>query len=195
MRVETIYGSQTLKGAEGLALRVEVSRRMAERHEAKLERRVTRLSGCPERLSVAKAMFAVEQRIVEAYWVLGRSTTSPGPRRQSQHGIEYMLERDDKWGAAVAGGGWLNERPAPPPATSQEVDRADRALEWLVLLDKQTASVVAAGARSKQGDAKRRVNWIRVRNQLPNCALWSASMLHRTYKNGLRIIASEFKDG
>lgn len=191
MRMVAVVGSNTVSGQEAKAVVLEASRVVRANQAIERERRRPRSQFSPDRPSVARGMARVEQRLVEAFGVLGRSTTNPGPRQQSQHGIGYMLDRDDKWGAAVAGGGWLSQEPPPPPASAHEVDASEEALEWLNILDKQTARVVAAGARSKNGDVRRRVNWIRVRLQLPECASWSASRLRRTYDEGLRVIGAQ----
>lgn len=188
---ETIHGSRTLTGDEGEALRLDASARFRARHlQRRLERTIKRHEGAPDRKSVAIAMLAVEERLVEAYWVLGRSTTNPGPQRQAKHGIDYILDRDDKWAAAVAGGGWLTQPSTPPPATPREVDRADEALEWLQILPAEQKAIVSIGARLKNGDIARRVNWGIARLRLPEYSHLSSDRLRRIYKDGLRAIAA-----
>lgn len=160
----------------------------ARQLQARLERTIKRHEGTPERQSIAIAMLAVEKAIVEAYWVLGRSTSVPGPRQACQHGVDYLLEREDKWGAAVANSGWLTDPDAPPPPTATEIDSMYAPLEWLQLLEPMQREIVSAGARSKQGDVDRRISWERVKKMYPKFDDWLPKKLHRVYSEGLRVI-------
>jgi hypothetical protein len=141
---------------------------------------------------VAKAIKAVEQRLVKAFDVLSRSQRNPSPREASQHGIGYMLEREDKWAAAVEGGGWLSVEPAPPPARAREVTEADEALEWLNLIPSEAQRrLVAVVAISKHGDTKRRIPWPRLRHKLGGMSLDPQRTLQWRYRDGLRTIVTE----
>lgn len=184
--MEVIVNGRAVPKAEAAAVLLDVSNRLRARQPRP---RIDRLPDAPERRSVARAILAVETRIVAAFWVLDRSTSNPCPKHPSRHGIGYPLEREDKWAAAVAGGGWLSQEPPAPPPSAQEIDAADEPMEWLALLEKEQAAIVAAGARSKQGDVMRKVNWRRVRNQFPHLDHWSSDRLSRVYRAGLRTIA------
>ena len=163
----------------------------ARQLERRIERAKERHKSSPERQSVKLAMLSVERAIVEAYWILGRSTTNPVPHSSRQHGVGYMLEREDKWGAAVASGGWLSDEPPVVPPTAAEIDWMEGPLEWLQLLDSDLRAIVSSGARSKEGEVERRVNWFRVRLHHPEFGDWSSDRLSRAYNEGLRIIVSE----
>lgn len=190
MRMVTIHGSKQYAGQEGLQLRLEASRSFhAINLRRRLERVEKRYSHVPDRLSVERAMLGVEKRIVEAFWVLARSTSNPLPQGARQHGIGYSLEKDEKWGEAVANGGWLTHEPRPSAPSAREIDASDEPLEWLRKLPREEAEVLSAGARSKRGDVDRRINWIRVRAQMPKYSAWPSSHLRKTYYNGLRSLA------
>jgi hypothetical protein len=184
-----------LSAEQGNALLLDISARYdARRLQRRLERTMERHQHSPERRSVAIAMLAVEEQIVKAFWVLARSTSDPVPRAQCQHGIDYPIEREDKWSAAVASGGWLSETPPPGRPTAAEIDGIDVPLEWIQRLNPEEKAIVSAGARSKNGEVSRRVNWMKVRLQLPSFKDWTADRLGRVYKDGLRRIAVGLAD-
>jgi hypothetical protein len=191
-KIEVYDGNRLVPKEEQPAFLAGLNARLnARRTEHRLHARADRVKGPPERATVARAMLAVEKAIVEAYSILGRSTTNPSPRQKRQHGVGYMLEREDKWGSAVSDGGFLSEEPPAPPPTAAEIDWSDRPLDWLQMLDHEHRTIVSAGARSKAGDVTRRVNWFRVRAQLPDLSEWSSDRLSRMYREGLRLLAVE----
>jgi hypothetical protein len=192
MRMEVIENGKPVPKEMQSAVLLDMSDRFRARQlHRRAERASYRHRHSPERQSVALAMLAVERAIVEAYWILGRSTSNPVPRQSRQHGVGYMLEREDKWGAAVASGGWLSEEPPITGPTAAEIDWMDGPLEWLQLLDDLHRAVVSSGARSKEGEVERRVNWSRVRLHHPTLGDWTSDRLGRLYNEGLRIIAME----
>lgn len=187
--VQVLHGRQELSPEDGRALLLSVTERMdARRIQRRLERTKERLSHSPERQSVAVAMLAVEEQIVKAYSVLGRSVSNPTPHAPRQHGIGYPMEREDVWAAAVASGGFLSEEPLVRP-TASEIDKSDGPLEWLQMLDLEQRKIVSAAARSKVGDVSRPVRWAKVKLQLPAYKDWKADRLNKVYKDGLRRIA------
>lgn len=192
-RLVVVHGGKELGAEEGAMLTLSASARMRARQLQRRLERSQKDNPSPERQSVAIAMLAVEERLVKAFSVLGRSTPNPGPRHQAQHGVAYMMESVDKWAEAVAGSGWLSQEPPDPPATPNEVDASDEALEWLAFLDRETANIVSAGARSKRGDVRRRISWIRVKQQNAEFAKYTADRLKKMYDGGLRQIAGRVR--
>lgn len=186
MRMVTIVGSKTYTGAEATALRVDVSRRMASRHEAKLARRTERLAHCPERLSVAKAMFAVEQRIVEALWTLARLPNDRGIGFASRNGVGYLDERADLYANAVAAGGWLTVPPRPSPPSARAIDTMHEPLEWLRLLEREQAKLLSEGATYRRGDMANNINWNRLKARFPQYAGLTIRTVQRRYEQALR---------
>jgi hypothetical protein len=172
MRMEVIENGKPVPKEMQSAVLLDMSDRFRARQlHRRAERASYRHRHSPERQSVALAMLAV--------------------RQSRQHGVGYMLEREDKWGAAVASGGWLSEEPPITGPTAAEIDWMDGPLEWLQLLDDLHRAVVSSGARSKEGEVERRVNWSRVRLHHPTLGDWTSDRLGRLYNEGLRIIAME----
>jgi hypothetical protein len=186
MRMVAIVGSRTYTGAEAKALSVAASHSFRARQEEKLNRRLKRLSHCPERLSVAKAMFAVEQRIVEALWTLARLPNDRGVGFANRHGVDYVMDRADKWAAAVAGGGWLNTPPRPAPPRAADIDAMHEPLEWLRLLDRDQARLLSEGAMYRRGDMAKNINWNRLRSKFPQYAGLTIRTIERRYEQALR---------
>lgn len=199
MRMITIHGSKVLHGAEGLAVRLQASAVMRARTPEPFNDRssgvviMPNIGEVPQRRSVERAIHAIEERLVKAFWVLGRSTSNPCPITPARHGLGYLFERADQEARYqdAAGQNWESVSPRAPLPSGREIDASDVALDWLQLLDRERAEIVSAGARSKRGDVDRRVNWIRVRLQLPQFSEWSASRLRRAYQSGLSHIAAE----
>lgn len=196
MRVETIYGSQTLKGAEGLALRVEVSRRMLERNEAsRIHRRLARLPDAPERRSVAEAMLSVEVRLVKAFWTIARQPLgSAAPGSSNKNGLEYFHDRADTHAryADAPGGKWEMIAPRPSLPSSKEIDDANAALDWLLLIDDEILrKLLVVGATNKRGDAGRNISWPRIRLTMPELGRYTTRSLKMKYREALRIIVHE----
>lgn len=192
MRIETIVGSKTYKGAEGLAIRLEASRAMAAAQERHLrERRCRRLAAAPERDSVARAIYAVENRIVRAFWVLARLPDTTKIGFSSRHGVNYIHDRTEQFANAVAQGGWDLVRPKPAIPSSRAIDEMYEALDWLKWLDTIDARLVSAGTATKQGNVEHNVSWRRVRIHVPELADMSTRSLQWRYRNALRALVSE----
>lgn len=190
MRMVALVGSRTYTGAEAKAVVLEASRTFRERQEDRLNRRVKRLSHCPERMSVAKAMFAVEQRLVEALWTLARLPNDKGIGFASRNGVGYLDERADLYANAVAAGGWLTIPPRPAPPTAKAIDGMHEPLEWLRLLDREQARLLTAGATFRRGDMAKYISWSRIRVKVPEYAGLSIRTLQRRYEQALRDIVS-----
>lgn len=188
-QLRVIHGTKELERDDGKELLLSLSHRIAAKQR---QRPVRRLPDAPELRSIAVAMDAVEARLVKAFWVLHRSQRDPSPRAPGQHGVGYMLEREDKWAAAVAGGGWLSSEPAPPPARAHEISEADEALEWLGLIERESIRrLVAVVAMAKRGDPHRRTPWPRLRTKLGSMSADPQRTLQWRYREGLRIIVGE----
>jgi hypothetical protein len=192
MRFEVVHGSRVMKGEEAKAFLVDVGRRMNERAEARLNRRVRRLGGCPERMSVAKAMFAVEQRLVEALWTLARLPNDRGIGFAQRNGVGYFHDYADKVEQAKAAG-WLTTPPKPSPPDARAIDAMSEPLEWLRLLERGNAKLLSEGAMSRRGDMANPVRWSKIRKSLEMEHL-TIRTLQRRYEQALRdLIASGVK--
>lgn len=192
MKMEYELNGKSVSKERGRALATAASYSLRNRVEiSHLERRASRITGSPERLSVQRAMLAVEDKLVQAFWVLARLPNDRGVGYASRHGVDYMMDRVDKWGAAVAGGGWLTEAPRPSPPRASSIDAMHEPLGWLCHLDRSTARLVTVAAQSKRGDTAANISWGRVRATLPEVATYSTNRLHRVYRDGLRTIVNE----
>lgn len=189
MRMVAVSGSQTFTGEQAKVVSLAASRSFRERQAERLDRRVRRLSGCPERVSVAKAMFAVEQRIVEALWTLARLPNDRGIGFATRNGIGYLDERGDLYANAVAAGGWLTVPPKPSPPSAKAIDAMHEPLEWLRQLDRSQAKLLSEGAMSRRGDMANPVRWSRIRKKL-DMEGFTIRTLQRRYEQGLRDIVA-----
>jgi hypothetical protein len=84
VRTVVVHNGRELSREQGQAVVLDASLRfMAQRNNAWLSRKVEQITG--DRASVQRAMLAVEDRIVRAFWVLARLTERQGHRlRQAQ---------------------------------------------------------------------------------------------------------------
>lgn len=190
MRMVAIVRSRTVSGDEAKAVALEASRSFRQRQEERFDRRVCRFSHSPERLSVAKAMFAVEQRIVEALWTLARLPNDRGIGFASRNGVGYLDERADLYANAVAAGGWLTTAPRPAPPSAKAIDAMHEPLEWMRQLERSTAKLLTEGAMSRRGDMANPVRWSRIRKKLEMEHL-SIRTVQRRYEQALRDIVSQ----
>jgi hypothetical protein len=190
VRQVTIHGERVLGAEEAAILRVEISRTFRARQQQRLESRVSRFARCPERLSVAKAMFAVEQRLVEALWTLARLPNDRGIGFAQRNGVGYLDERSDLYANAVANGGWLTVPPKPAPPSAKAIDAMHEPMDWLAMLDRSQAKLLTEGAMSRRGDMANPVRWSRIRKKLELEHL-TVRTLQRRYEAALRIIVSE----
>lgn len=184
-RIVAVQGSKVVSGAEAKSVVIEASRVFRQRAEERLNRRLKRLPACPERLSVAKAMFAVEQRIVEALWTLARLPSDRGIGYASRNGVGYLDERADLYANAVAAGGWLTVPPKPAPPSGRAIDAMHEPLDWLRHLDRAQAKLLTEGAMSRRGDMANPVRWSRIRKKLEMEHVTIRTM-QRRYKQALR---------
>lgn len=161
---------------------------------ARLEQRVRRLSVAPDRMSISKAMLAVEERLVKAFWTIARQPASHlNPALSSRNGVSYIHDRMDTHARYADAPGGKYEAIAPRPAlpNSKEIDAASKALDWLLLVDERRRKILVAGATSKRGDAGRNINWARLRLLLPEFADCTTRTLQDRYRQALREIVTE----
>lgn len=192
IRETTIHGSRVLPPEEAAAIRLSASRNIVRHNE---RARAVRYSGrreSVERPSVQKAMDWVERKVVDAIWTLQRLPADRYGRPKARHGIDYILERAERYANAIEHGGWDAQPPAPSPPDSRAIDEMHTPLDWFKLLPNDEAKILWAGASWKRGDAERRVSWIRVRDTLPDgFQRYSSAALRGKYKTALRTLAAE----
>lgn len=198
MNIITIANGRELKGPEAERIRIEASyglkagQMIAE--SARLERRVQRLSSAPDRLSIAKAMLAVEERLVQAFWTIARQPMMQlSPSAGKINGVSYIHDRQDTHARYTDAPGGKYETIAPRPSlpSSKEIDAATDALDWLLLVDERRRKLLVVGATSKRGDAGRNISWNRLRIHLPEFADCTTRTLQDRYRQGLREIVTE----
>jgi len=174
---------------------IEASDRFRARQAERLNGRVSRLPQAPDRRSVAVAMLAVEVRLVKAFWTIARQPLGKvAPLASRQCGIGYVHDRADTHAryADAAGGKWEAVAPRPSLPSSKDIDAANEALDWLLLItDESLRRVLVVGATSKRGDIGRRIAWARIRSGLPNYREATIRTLQRHYLQALRIIVTE----
>lgn len=198
MRMEVIHGSRVVPKAEQQALLIGVSDRIRQRQDqSRLQRRASRLGDLPERTSVAKAMLAVEERLVKAFWTIARQpipVNATAPRAAVRCGVDYFHDQTDSLAryADAAGGKWDSVAPRPSLPSSRAIDEANQTLDWLLMVDdEQLRRLLVVGATSKRGDAGRRIGWERLRPSLPQYSGVTIRTLQRKYQEALRIIVTE----
>lgn len=196
MRQVTVIGERVLPPAEAEIVRLEVSRSFREKQEqSRLSRRVDRLDAAPDRRSVAYAMLMVEIRLVKAFWTIARQPAKgAAPGSSGKCGIEYLHDRSDVDAryTDAAGGKWEAPPPRPALPSSKDIDQANEALDWLLLIPtEESRKILVIGATSKRGDAGRNINWGRVRLALPGLGGLSARTLRHRYAQALRTIVTE----
>lgn len=196
MRMIAVVGSRTYTGAEAKAVVLEASRALVARQEvSRIQRRVSRLPDAPERRSVAEAMLAVEIRLVKAFWTIARQPLgSTAPGFQNRCGLEYFHDREDTHAryADAPGGKWDIPTPRPSLPSSKEIDDANAALDWLLLVDDEILrKLLVVGATNKRGDPGRNISWTRIRPAVPELGRYTTRSLKMKYREALRIIVHE----
>jgi len=197
MRMEVIHGSRVVPKAEQQALLAGVSDRIRDRNEMRIQqatavRRSHHLALEHERDSVKRAMLAIEQRLVEALWVLARLPTKGARGFSNRNGIDYMLDKVDQYANAVANGGKWDLPPEKPPVPSgKAIDAMYDPLEWLSWLGRLDGKMVAAAAASRRGQMRANIRWQWVKTQVPEMADMSSRTLEYRYKNALRDLVAE----
>lgn len=196
MRMEVIENGKAVPKELRSAVLLDCSTRFRARQDqaqiARMERAVKR-NRAPDRQSIAIAMLAVEQRLVEAFWTIARQPVSRlGPSLLSQCGLDYIAERGDLNGYMdAAGGKWHSVAPRPPIPSGREIDRANEALDWLLFVDEPRRKLLVAGATSKRGDTGRIISWGRLRQGMPELHGLTTRTLQGRYREALRIIVTE----
>lgn len=199
-----IEGSRVYRGEEAKAVVLEASRAFREKQLSRITRRAARLPDAPDRRSVAEAMLAVEIRLVKAFWTIARQPLGgarpllideDGDIRLGKQGVEYVHEEDKDRHAGyqdAPGGDWTSTAPRGSLPSSKEIDDANTALDWLLLIDDETLrKLLVVGATNKRGDAGRQISWIRVRTTMPELVGYTTRALKYKYREALRIIVHE----
>lgn len=192
-RMVVVCGERELPKEQGQAVVLDMSRTFREAQERNEQiRAMARRPSRGDAASVRFAMQAIEYRIVKGLWTLEISLPPEGRVGwKGRTGIDYMMERDDKWAAAVAGGGWLTTAPRPAPPPREEIDAAHEARKWIEMLPDQQARLLATAALSKRGDRARRVNWDWVKDRLCISDKVPLRTLRDRYDQALRYIVAE----
>jgi hypothetical protein len=190
MKMQVIERGRAVPKAEQKAVLLDMTHRFRARQEqVRVQRQVPRLSEAPDRLSVAKAMYAVEDRLVRAFWTIARL---PGERigGNGRCGIDYVPGESDREAGYrdAAGGDWSSVAPRPAVPTAKEIDQAKDALDWLLLLeDERLRRILVAGATSKRGDVERGLSWRRIGPLFG----YTERHLRNKYREALRTIVTE----
>jgi hypothetical protein len=192
-RQVTMIGNRVLGDEEAAQIRLEWSEAFRNRQDREAARlALARRPAKGDSVSVRFAMQAIEYRIVKGLWVLEISLPPEGRVGwKGRMGIDYFMEREDKWAAAVAGGGWLTTAPQPAPPATEEIDAAQEAKKWIEMLPEQQARLLATAALSKRGDRARRVNWDWVKERLRLQHDTPLRTLRDRYDQALRSIVAE----
>jgi hypothetical protein len=190
MNIITVVGGRELPKEEARKVRLEASISLqVARHFEERDRERHRPIETPDRLSVSKAMEAVEARLVAALWTLARL---PGGGSGGQCGLSYIQDATDRFSNAVANGGkWEEVRPRPPIPSGRAIDAMHEPLRWLSFLQREHAQLVSTAAGTKRGDVDRHVSWGRVRMALPQLGGQSVRTLQRRYDGGIRAIVAQ----
>lgn len=190
MRMVTEFRGREVRGDEAERLR----------HEAAIGLEVTKIltqrarpmrTDAVDRADIRHAMDTVEARIVEALWTLARLPEGRRPDGPNKHGVEYLQDRMDRWGAAVSEKGFETPPPRPPLPSARAIDAMYEPLEWLSLVPKDSGKLITVAAATKRGDAERKVSWGRVTLMIPEITGCSVRTLQRRYESGIRAIVAE----
>lgn len=190
VRLLVIHGARELSSDEGNDLLMRVGSRL----RARVDRLEHQYADVPERLSVGKAMLAVEEQIVKALWTIARQPLGRvAPIASSHCGIEYTHDRTDVHSiySDAAGGKWDTAPPRPSLPSAKDISAADRVQDWLLLIeDEDLRKLLVIGATSKRGDAGRKIPWPRLRSTLPQYAHVTMRTLQRRYDEALRTVVN-----
>jgi hypothetical protein len=192
-RTVVVCGERELPKDQGKAVVLDMSRSFREAQERNEQiRAMARRPTRGDSVNVRFAMQAIEHRIVKGLWTLEISLPPEGRVGwKGRMGIDYFMEREDKWAAAVAGGGWLSNAPSPAPPSTEEIDAALEAKKWIEFLPEQQARLLATAALSKRGDRSSRVNWEKVKERLLIPDSTPLRTLRDRYDQALRYIVAE----
>lgn len=186
-----LHGGKELSREEGSAELLRVSSVMRSRVQV----RISKLPDAPDRRSVANAMLMVEIRLAKAFWTIARLPAGTiAPLGASRNGVDYVHDREDTHAryADAPSGKWEAVAPRPSLPSSKDIDAANQALEWLLLIeDEGLRKVLVVGATAKRGDAGRRIPWIRLKPCLPQYRDATVRTMQRHYAQALRIIVTE----
>jgi hypothetical protein len=195
-KIEVYDGNRLVPKEEQPAFLAGLNARLnARRTQHRLHARADRVKGPPERATVARAMLAVEERLVKALWTIARQPLGQAaPVLSARCGLEYYHEREDVYAryADAKAGNWQSEdrsRPALP--SSYDISDADRVQDWLLMVPEGHRRVLVIGASYKRGDAGRNIAWIRLQDRHKDLQGLTVRRLRDMYREALRTIVSE----
>lgn len=196
MKIELFENGRAVPKERHSAVLIDASRRFEARYlQRRLERVKDRHRDSPDRMSVAIAVLAVEEKIVTALWTIARQPLGKvAPLSLGRCGIDYVHDRSDVHSiyADAAGGKWDTVAPRPSLPSAKDITEADKVQDWLLLIDdERMRKILVIGATSKRGDAGRRIPWPRLRPSLPEYKEITVRTLQRKYDEALRIIVTE----
>lgn len=195
VRIELMQGGRVVPKEEAAVILAGISERLAEKQDrGRLQRRMDRVQGSPEHVSIARAMILVESRLAKAFWTIAQQTsrTALRPTASSQHGVSYLHGDTDNFARYVdaPSGDWKSAMPVPerPIPSNREIDAATEAQGWLLFVDEDDRKLLVIGATSKRGDAGRKINWKRIKEGRKELADIPVRTLQVRYQNALRTI-------
>lgn len=197
MNIITIANGRELKGPEAEKLRIEAgfgvrANHMIETQEWAEERRRHEPKHIDDRDGVKAAMLAVENRLVEAMWVLARLPNHGAKGFSSRNGVAYLLERAEIYANAVANGGeWDKPVNKPERPNPKSIDAMYEPLGWLAWLGRIEGKMLAAATTSKRGKIGAHVSWRWVKTQVPELAEVAVRTLQWRYSAALRSLVAE----
>jgi hypothetical protein len=190
MQMQVVHGSRIVPKAEHQALLMAVSERRRAKFEREQQMRALarRPKSGEDSTEMKIAIRSVELRIVRGLFVLEISLPPEGVPSARQHGLEYMVEREDHYLA----GRWLHTAPRPAVPSPKEISAAEAAVRWIdALPEEEDRRFLRAAAQSKKGERGRGVAWERVISRLPHLAQTSPRTLQERYQRCLRLIVAD----
>ena len=195
MKLEVIENGKPVPKAQAEAVLIDMTERFRAVQQTRMSRRVSRLPDAPDRRSVAHAMLMVEIRLVKAFWTIARQPLGTiAPLDARRNGVSYIHDRSDTHAryTDAPSGKWEAAAPRPSLPSSKEIDAANEALDWLLLIDDEgLRKLLVVGATSKRGDAGRRINWMRLRPSMREYGEMTVRTMQRPYQDVLRTIVTE----
>lgn len=196
-RIVVEHRGKTLEGEAAQLAMLEAGQRLLDRaREKQLEAERVELNDQPADTSaMGRATAAIEERLVQAFATIARlpvPRNDTAPRSAQRNGVDYFHEKVDSLARFVdaAAGKWESvDRSRPPSPSPQAIDQANRAIEWLLLIeDEPLRRILVVGATSKRGNVKRRIAWAKLAPLLPQWADRSNRTKQRAYCQAIHSI-------
>lgn len=197
LKLVTLVNGREVTGPEAERVRIEASYGlkagvMIEQQEWAEERRRHEPKHVDDREGIKAAMLAVENKLVEAMWVLARLPNHGAKGFSSRNGVAYLLERAEIYANAVSNGGeWDKPRNKPERPDPRSIDAMYEPLGWLAWLGRIDGKMLAAATTSKRGKIGAHVSWRWVKTQVPELADVAVRTLQWRYSAALRSLVAE----